>query len=60
MAAANEPKIAKPSARQEGRASYPTPVVGVDKLVELSVTNPAPDSSPSREPTGTYMIISFD
>ena len=34
--------------------------LGTEKLTELSVKNPAPDSSPSREPSGTYRIISFD
>ena len=56
-AAANKTIVAPPCAPQ---ASDPMPVIGAETLAELAVKNPAPDSSPSREPTGTYRIISCD
>jgi len=35
-------------------------VIATARLSEMAITNPAPDASPSREPTGTYKIISFN
>lgn len=37
--------------------AFRTEVKGWDSLSSVTVRNPTPDASPSREPTGVYRII---
>lgn len=34
--------------------------IHIEGLTDLAVRNPAPDASPSRAPTGTYRVVSFE
>lgn len=46
---------AEPPAAEQGGGS---PARLTDNMSDMLIRNPAPDGSPSREPVGTYRIIS--